>query len=265
MSTLLFSKYQGTGNDFLIGDNREGSYTFLTAEQIQRICDRRLGVGADGLILLESATGADFLMRYFNADGQPGSFCGNGARCITEFAFRAGLIQQTCTFLATDGLHRAQREENGTISLLMQPVTALYEHTDGQFVDTGSPHLVVPVTELDHLDVATEGRSIRNTERYRSKGVNVNFVQRTEEAQTIRVRTYERGVENETYSCGTGAVAAALCCAEKMTGSQQITVLTKGGTLQVRFKKDEAGYAEIWLCGPATYVFETTLDITQMT
>ncbi len=262
MSTLRFSKYQGTGNDFLIGDNRGGSYTALTPMQIKRICDRRFGIGADGLILLETASNAAFLMRYFNADGHLGSFCGNGARCIVQFAYQAGIINDACEFAAIDGIHHAQREPNGTISLQMQPVTTLQTHPGGTFADTGSPHLVVAVNELDTHNVFIEGRSIRNSDPYRSKGINVNFVQRTNDAHIIRVRTYERGVEEETYSCGTGAVAAALCCAAEISGTQQICVQTQGGTLQVRFVKEATGYAAIWLCGPATFVFETTLDTT---
>ena len=261
MSALRFYKYQGTGNDFLLGDNRSGLYTTLKAPHIQLLCDRRFGVGADGLILLESEVNKDFSMRYFNADGMPGSFCGNGARCTTQFAHHAGIVKDEYFFSAADGDHRARREPDGTISLLMQPVTALVPHADGVFVDTGSPHLVLPVEDLDNTNVAALGRSIRNSDRYREKGIHVNFVQRTADPDTLRVRTYERGVENETYSCGTGAVAAALVYASEHIGTQQINVQTKGGDLLVRFTKEKTGYSAIWLRGPAAFVFETTLDL----
>jgi diaminopimelate epimerase len=260
MSTLWFHKYQGTGNDFLIGDNRSGLYTNLTAPQIQRLCDRRFGIGADGLILLESEADKDFSMRYFNADGHPGSFCGNGARCITQFAHYAGIAKDEYIFSAVDGDHRSRRDQDGTVSVLMQSVTTLLSHDDAVFVDTGSPHLVVAVEDLDNTAVEEVGRSIRNSDRYREKGININFVQRTDDPGTIRVRTYERGVENETYSCGTGAVAAALVFAADREGEQLICVQTRGGDLLVRFAKEKARYSAIWLCGPALIVFETTLD-----
>jgi len=260
MSTLRFHKYQGTGNDFLIGDNRTGPYSTLTAKQIHHLCDRRFGIGADGLILLESEAAKDFAMRYFNADGHPGSFCGNGARCITQVAHYAWIAKDEYIFSAADGDHRSRRERDGTVSVLMQPVTTLFSHDDAVFVDTGSPHLVVKVEDLDNTAVEEVGRSIRNSDRYREKGININFVQRTDELGTIRARTYERGVENETYSCGTGAVAGALVFAAECEGEQQIRVQTRGGDLLVRFTKEKASYSAIWLSGPALHVFETTLD-----
>lgn len=261
MSLLRFYKYQGTGNDFLLGDNRNHHYSDLTDRLIQRLCDRRFGIGADGLILLESEEDKDFSMRYFNADGRTGSFCGNGARCITQFAHDAAIIKDECSFKAADGDHRSRRESDGTISLLMQPVKELVSHAHGTFVDTGSPHLVIPVDDLDTIHMEELGRSIRYSDRYREKGININVMQRTTDLGTIRVRTYERGVENETYSCGTGAVAAALVVAANHQKEQQIRVQTKGGDLLVRFTKEAAGYENIWLRGPAVFVFETTIDL----
>ena len=261
MNSLRFYKYQGTGNDFLLADNRSGKYKILTTQQIERLCDRRFGIGADGLILLDSEANKDFSMRYFNADGKLGSFCGNGARCITQFAHHVGIIKDDYLFSAVDGDHRARREPHGNVSLLMQPVTALLPRDNTVFVDTGSPHLVVAVEDLDNTAVEEVGRSIRNSDRYREKGININFVQSTDDPNTIRVRTYERGVEGETYSCGTGAVAAALVFAANHHREQQIKVQTKGGDLLVRFTKETVGYGPIWLCGPAVFVFETTFDL----
>ena len=261
MSTSRFYKYQGTGNDFLLGDNRSGHYTLLTPSVIEKLCDRRFGIGADGLILLEVGSTADhFSMRYFNADGKPGSFCGNGARCITQFAYQLGIVSDEYIFTAADGTHRSRREPDGSVSLLMQPVKALHFQDKDVFVDTGSPHLVVEVNKLDTIDVVAVGRSIRNNERYRSAGINVNFVQRTDDPNSIRVRTYERGVEDETYSCGTGAVAAALTFAADKKGTQQLEVQTKGGSLLVQFEKQGVEYVNIWLRGPATFVFEAIPD-----
>jgi diaminopimelate epimerase len=261
MSALRFYKYQGTGNDFLLGDNRNGQYGILTAAQIEKLCDRRFGIGADGFVLLEPAPNKDFSMRYFNANGKPGSFCGNGARCTIQFAHHLAIVKDEYFFSAADGDHCARREADGTISLLMRPVTALHPHQDGVFADTGSPHLVVMVEDLDNVDVVVAGRSIRYNDTYRETGINVNFVQRTDDPTTIRVRTYEREVEDETYSCGTGSVAAALAVADQTSGPQQIGVQTKGGNLFVRFTKQPSEYSDIWLRGPAVFVFETTLDL----
>ncbi|MFM7645831.1 MAG: diaminopimelate epimerase [Sphingomonadales bacterium] len=260
MRALRFHKYQGTGNDFLIADNREGDYSPLTTEQIERLCDRRFGIGADGLMLLENKEGADFLMRYFNADGRPGSFCGNGARCITRFAHLAGIQKDEYVFYAADGRHCSRLLSNGSISLLMQDTKEPQAHNSGFFLDTGSPHLVMEIKDLDNTDVVSLGRSLRNSERYHPHGVNVNFIQRTPDPFYFRMRTYERGVEDETYSCGTGAVAAALTCATPPIVSQQMTIQTKGGELEVRFTKKVNGFGDIWLSGPAKWVFETRLD-----
>lgn len=264
MSALRFYKYQATGNDFLIADNRNGAYSSLTTEQIERLCDRRFGVGGDGLILLEDIAGADFLMRYFNADGLLGSFCGNGARCITRFAHLAGIVKNEYVFYAADGKHLARLASNGDVSVLMQDAPEPQRHDQALFLDTGSPHLVLFVNDLDNTDVVSIGRTIRNSDRYRPKGTNVNFVQRTQDPFTLQIRTYERGVEDETYSCGTGAVAAALASAAEQAGLQKISLHTKGGGLMVSFTKKEKGFSDIWLSGPAQLVFETSVDPLQL-
>ena len=260
MSMLRFSKYQGTGNDFLLGDNRAGLYQNLSQQLIQKLCDRRFGIGADGLILLENNEHADFSMKYFNANGHPGSFCGNGARCITKFAAALGIITDNCTFSASDGPHRSIIENNGMVSLLMQDVVDIKSQQEHTVVNTGSPHLVLFVDTINKTDVVTIGKSIRYSEAYHQQGINVNFVQRTGDPTSILVRTYERGVENETLSCGTGSVAAAIVSAPALDGPAQITVQTKGGPLIIRFIKEKNHYHSIWLCGPAEAVFETHIE-----
>jgi diaminopimelate epimerase len=220
----------------------------LTQESIAGLCDRRFGIGADGLILLEQSSLADFSMKYFNADGRPGSFCGNGARCIVRFAASLGIVRQTVSFEAADGLHQAGITEKGEVWLRMRDVEKITLHSEFVELNTGSPHLVVSVTDLANTDVVSLGK-------------NVNFMQRTPADDQIELRTYERGVEDETYSCGTGAVAAAIACAPSAEGAYQFTVVTKGGLLSVHYTKKEARFEDIILCGPAAFVFETSFLI----
>jgi diaminopimelate epimerase len=253
-------KYQGTGNDFIIIDNRLKNI-ILTTENINWLCDRRFGIGADGLMLLEFQERLDFKMVYYNSDGNESSMCGNGGRCITAFAKRLGIIENTAKFMAIDGLHDAKIEDE-FVSLKMNEVKQIEVNDDYFYLNTGSPHYVKFVSDIDNYDVFTEGKKIRYNERFNSEGTNVNFIQKNE--NELVVRTYERGVENETLSCGTGVTAAALVAA--LTGNcsskNNCSVKTLGGKLNVRFEKVlESNFYNIWLEGPAVFVFKTSIKI----
>jgi diaminopimelate epimerase len=257
---LHFFKYQGTGNDFVILDNRNGEIT-LTKQQINLLCHRRFGVGADGLMLLNARQGYDFEMKYYNADGAEGTMCGNGGRCLVKFAADRGILKSDYRFLAADGEHLASIDIDGTVSLKMNDVPYVqYEHGD-YILDTGSPHYVDLVDDVMHVNVVERGRHIRYSDRFREEGINVNFVQQTEEPDVIIVRTYERGVEDETWSCGTGVVAAALVCFHNENGYNRVDVKTKGGHLSVEFDKIEDSFQNVWLIGPAVKVFEGDVEI----
>lgn len=254
-----FFKYQGTGNDFVLFDNRLGQIAPTAIDFIRHCCNRRFGIGADGLMLLQNREGYDFEMLYYNADGQPSSMCGNGGRCIVAFAQKLGLIKEKAYFLAVDGPHEARLTSNNWVELQMQDVKDIEQQQDFCFLDTGSPHYVQYVEQIAAIDISAEGRRVRYNDRFAEEGTNVNFVETT--PQGIRVATYERGVEGETLSCGTGVTAAALTHHLRKGGSSPIAVETKGGTLELRFNaKKEGGYTDIWLCGPATYVFEGHLS-----
>jgi diaminopimelate epimerase len=255
---ISFSKYQGTGNDFILIDNRQKNIS-LSQEQIERLCHRRFGIGADGLMLLEEEEGYDFRMVYYNSDGREGSMCGNGGRCITKFAFDCGLHKDEYNFIAIDGPHVAIIESNGMIRLQMKDVSETESLVNMDFVDTGSPHIVKQVEEIQELDVISEGKHIRYNDRFAEHGVNVNFVKVLDEC-SIYVRTYERGVEDETFSCGTGVTASALLNAHNENGFNHIDVKTNGGDLYVEFEKTgEASFENIWLAGPAEKVFEGSI------
>lgn len=255
-----FYKYQGTGNDFVIMDNRDGVYDSLSTGQVHTLCDRRFGVGGDGLMLLNKHSDFDFEMKYYNADGNPGSMCGNGGRCLTAFAKQMGLPGEKLRFVASDGPHEAIFRENGWVELKMQDVDWVEVGPLYFYLNTGSPHFVKNVEDVQAVDVYTEGRSIRYNERFAEVGTNVNFVQQLDKG--IFVRTYERGVEDETYSCGTGVTAAALTAAGPEPKDYVIPVQTLGGPLEVRFTKTgERSFGNIWLCGPATLVFEGNIKI----
>lgn len=254
-----FTKYQGTGNDFVLLDNRDGRYNNISTEQVKRMCDRRFGIGADGLMLLNLASGYDFEMKYYNADGRIGSMCGNGGRCMVQFAKHLGINQSSYSFVAVDGPHEANFDDRGWVQLKMKDVEHISKY-DGDFVlDTGSPHYVRFTSDVMHLDVYKEGREIRYNDDFKSEGINVNFVE--QEDDLIRVRTYERGVENETFSCGTGVTASALLSAHNDAGFNRVEVTTPGGRLAVEFDKHGNHYTNIWLCGPATFVFKGEIDI----
>lgn len=257
--TLHFYKYQGAGNDFIIADNRD-KQIHLNSSQVTFLCDRHFGIGADGLMLLEPAGGYDFRMVYYNSDGNESTMCGNGGRCITAFAQKLGIIQNEAKFVAIDGPHHATIDKQGLVHLGMQDVHHIAFQDGFTILNTGSPHYVLPVEDLESVDVFARGREIRNTEAFQPKGINVNFVQDTGEA--IKVRTYERGVENETLSCGTGVTACAIATIRQATGNFDRPVITPGGRLRVTFKKSVPESAtEVVLIGPAELVFEGYINV----
>ncbi|GGI58429.1 diaminopimelate epimerase [Winogradskyella haliclonae] len=254
--TLNFYKYQGTGNDFVIIDNRSLSFDKSNSKNIAKLCDRRFGIGADGLILLENHPKVDFRMVYYNADGNESSMCGNGGRCITAFAKFLGIIDRATTFEAIDGLHKAEIEK-GIVKLQMQDVSNIETFENHLFLDTGSPHHVELVDNLKDFDVKNKGAEIRYGAPYNEVGSNINFVKQNSE-NSFAVRTYERGVEDETLSCGTGVTAVALAMhISGKTTSKQVDLETQGGKLKIAFDISESGdYNNIWLIGPATQVFK---------
>ena len=255
-----FFKYEGAGNDFVLLDDRRNTLheTFNRAS-IARVCDRHFGVGADGLMFLRSHPAYDFEMIYYNSDGATSSMCGNGGRCIVRFAADLGLIEGSCNFLAVDGPHEAHLLEGGRVSLGMSPVTTWKRLPAGQLVlDTGSPHYVTTSEDPKTVDVIEVGRAIRSSPPYQKQGINVNFIAR-EADKSIIISTYERGVEDETLACGTGVTAAAIYAAEEdgvPTGAEwHYIVRAKGGRLAVRGKRGPDGYEDLWLEGPANFVF----------
>lgn len=254
---IPFYKYQGTGNDFILIDNREHALPHNSRSMFEAWCDRRFGIGADGLLLLENADGYDFRMVYFNSDGKQSSMCGNGGRCIVQFAHDQGLIKDSCRFIATDGPHEA-RLTNGIVELKMLDVQGVEQIENDYFLHTGSPHYVRFKKEaLDSCKLIEEARDVRYNARFKEEGTNFNLVQ--DAGSHLNVRTYERGVEDETYSCGTGVTAVALvnhvCSATGKNYTQKI--VTPGGDLEVRFfKAGEGHFTDIWLCGPAKFVFQ---------
>ena len=249
---IEFYKYQGTGNDFIMIDDRTNEFDGNDIELIAALCERRMGIGADGLILLREHENLDFEMIYFNADGKQSSMCGNGGRCIIAFAQMLDMISAETTFMAIDGEHKGKIMDDG-IALEMLDVSKIEGIGDGLVVDTGSPHYIEMVDDLEYMDVNKEGKRIRNSAPFKKEGINVNFVL---DATELEMRTYERGVEAETLSCGTGAVAAAIamhyanCIEENL-----ISVKTKGGELTVSFEEFNGGYRNIWLIGEASMVY----------
>lgn len=258
---IHFYKYHGTGNDFILIDNRNSGVT-LTNEQVKAMCERRFGIGADGLMLLEKEQGFDFKMVYYNSDGNQSSMCGNGGRCITAFAKHLGIITNKARFMAIDGAHEASIDSSGIISLKMQDVKQVEAGDDYFYLNTGSPHYVKFVQHIDEINVVQEGRKIRNSERFKEEGTNVNFIEKKEDA--LFVRTYERGVEDETLSCGTGVTAAALVAGIKgvSTSKNMCAIKTLGGDLEVSFEKVlEQNFYNIWLKGPAVLVYKGEIEI----
>jgi len=254
---VKFYKYQGTGNDFVMIDNRNGLFSSSNYSLVARLCHRRYGIGADGLILLENAEDYDFRMVYFNSDGNQGSMCGNGGRCIVKFAYDLGVIKNKTSFIAVDGPHDAFIENN-LVHLKMIDVSSIEKNEDHFFLNTGSPHYVKSVNDINNYLVVEEGKNIRYNQRFKEKGTNVNFTEKLDEL--LHVRTYERGVEDETYSCGTGVTAAALAASYNGMTSP-VKIKTLGGDLSVSFKKNQDSFEEIFLIGPAEQVFIGTIGV----
>ncbi|MEP7167734.1 MAG: diaminopimelate epimerase [Bacteroidota bacterium] len=264
---IHFSKYEGTGNDFIIINNRNKVFNSKNFSLIQKLCNRRFGIGADGLLLLNTSEKYNYNMEYFNADGKLGSMCGNGGRCLAAFAKRLGLINEGAIFDAIDGIHYARVEKfdekkfNAIVNLKMNNVKEIERGEGYSYLNTGSPHYVAFVDDPDRTDVIAEGRRIRYNERFREDGTNVNFINYKKDK--IYIRTYERGVEDETLSCGTGAVASVLAVADKglLGGKLKGELITKGGTLVVSFEKTDNGFENVFLEGPATFVFDGEIEI----
>lgn len=262
MATLDFYKYHGTGNDFILVDARS-DWDTPDAGEIASWCHRRFGIGADGMMLLLPSEEVDFEMKYFNSDGNEGSMCGNGGRCIAAFAFRLGIAKESMTFRAIDGLHRARiKSVEGNISLVeisMNDVLKLESLAGGAYVlDTGSPHYVEFVDELEKIDAFDQGKKIRWDDQFKPGGINANFVEKEDDA--LKVVTFERGVEDITLSCGTGVTASAIAASAQLKdGSYYWKVTTQGGKLSVSFEKRQQKYTNICLYGPAEMVFSGTI------
>jgi diaminopimelate epimerase len=256
---IHFYKYQATGNDFVLVDNRK-QHVALSAGQIGTICDRRFGVGADGVILLENDPSLDFKIVYYNGDGTQ-SLCGNGCRSAVDLASKLGLVKDDQTrFAAHDGPHSAALEKGDVIKLKMNDVSEIREVRGGYFLDTGSPHFVKVVENVMQYPVVEEGRALRYADEFKPAGANANFVE-LRDNNTVFVRTYERGVEDETLSCGTGVTAVCLAVS-RLGYTSPVTVKVKGGVLAVEFKSGQTGtFHDISLIGPAKLVFEGDLEL----
>ncbi len=252
---IHFYKYHGTGNDFILIDNRENYFDKTNNNFITTLCDRHFGIGADGLILLENSKEHDFSMQYYNADGLEGSMCGNGGRCIVSFAKELGIIKYKTSFETIDGVHEATIK-NDVVSLQMNDVEKIEKHETHCFLNTGSPHHVTLVEGIESYPVFDKGREIRYAAPYYDVGTNVNFVEKIKK-NIFKIRTYERGVENETLSCGTGVTAVAIAMYEQgKTNNKKVVLQTLGGRLKVSFKKTDDKYHNIVLKGPVKLVFK---------
>ncbi len=257
LQQLPFYKYQGAGNDFILIDNRELDFQHNEPKKLAQLCDRRFGIGGDGIMFLELADGFDFKMVYYNADGNPSSMCGNGGRCIVAFAKFLGVIDVETTFVAVDGPHYAKITEEGDwVSLQMIDVAKIDRDGNDFVLDTGSPHYVKFTEDVAEKNVFVEGKAIRYNETYEEKGININFVE--PKTDHLFVRTYERGVEDETFACGTGvtAVAIANALANGKTGFIETPIKVLGGDLNIKFNYDGKVFRDIFLEGPAKLVFE---------
>jgi diaminopimelate epimerase len=257
--TIQFYKYQGTGNDFIMIDNRKDVFDPSDYKLIEKLCDRRFGIGGDGLILLTNHANYDFQMVYFNSDGKQSSMCGNGGRCIVQFAHDMNVINDKAFFIAIDGEHDAYIK-NGLVHLKMIDVAQTEINTDFYFMNTGSPHYVRFVYDIKDYKVFEEGQKVRYNDRFKEKGTNVNFAEKIQDDE-LWVRTYERGVEDETFSCGTGVTACAL--AASYEGMQSpIKINTLGGELQISYEKcTDGSFKNIFLIGPAKKVFHGEITI----
>ncbi|MEI6455269.1 MAG: diaminopimelate epimerase [bacterium] len=259
---VRFTKYHGTGNDFILVDNRRSGIN-LTGNQIKFLCNRHFGIGADGLIFLNDKEGYDFSMTYFNSDGRESSMCGNGARCLTAFARRLDIIQDRARFLAMDGEHFSEIISvtgDMMIRVKMKDTKIITDSEEGIFINTGSPHFVTFIENMNLIDVVARGRAIRYDESFAPEGTNVDFAEIS--GQGLFVRTYERGVEDETLSCGTGVTAAAIAAAYISGENPGKTIVrTMGGDLRVYFRQEGHLFTEVWLEGSATYVYTGELEI----
>ena len=258
---IIFYKFQGTGNDFLMIDNRQNDFPRDNSKIIERLCDRRFGVGGDGLILLEKDAETDFKMVYFNADGNQSTMCGNGGRCLVAFANSLKIVKNSATFMAIDGLHHATIDNFGVVALQMKDVDDVKIENDYVFLNTGSPHHVEIVENLPIYKVKENGARIRNGDLYGKEGSNVNFVTKISDNE-FTIRTFERGVEDETLSCGTGATATAIAMhATRNSDSTNININVEGGKLEISFDKIDNKYVNVFLKGAATFVFSGTINI----
>jgi diaminopimelate epimerase len=258
---ISFSKYQGTGNDFVMLDNLNGQYDSLTIPQIQLICDRRFGVGSDGLIKINSHNSSDFEVEYFNSDGSK-SFCGNGARCSVAFAETLGVNVSDTSFLGIDGLHKASKNQD-VISLEMGDVSEITKIENDFVIYTGSPHYIRFIDAINDLDIVQFGKRVRYSEEFKNEGINVNLVEIVD-ANNLIVNTYERGVEDETLSCGTGVTACVLAFAyqTQLLGEHKVSVKVKGGNLSVFFNQETLGkFTTIHLIGPGQFVFSGEINV----
>jgi diaminopimelate epimerase len=259
---LTFYKYEGAGNDFVLLDDRKIKFPDKRADLVKHICDRRFGIGADGLMLLRPKDGYDYDMVYYNSDGYESTMCGNGGRCLAAFAYKLGIVGRKALFTAADGVHEAEVISYNYVRLKMIDVTHVETGEDFFYLNTGVPHYVKFLRSIEKLDVFNEGRKIRYSERFADHGTNVNFVQ--EYPDHISVRTYERGVENETLACGTGVVASVICTGIRRSSNHGIfssVVHARGGQLKVSFLRNDNKITDIWLEGPATFVFEGTIQL----
>jgi len=259
--SIAFSKYQGTGNDFIIIDDREFNFPADNQLLIEKLCNRQFGIGADGLILLQNVEGSDFKMVYYNSDGKESTMCGNGGRCIVAFAERNNLIRETCSFTAIDGEHTANIWD-GIVELKMKDLSNIQLFGEDLILNTGSPHYVKFVNNVADFQLISEAGLIRYNDKFKEDGINVNFVQVLGQ-DSISIRTYERGVEDETLSCGTGAVASALSYHRSYNnteGKHKVKVKVVGGLLQILFTANTIDFTDVWLCGSAQFVFEGTVE-----
>ncbi len=258
-----FYKYQGTGNDFILIDDRTSIFPTNNTNLIEQLCHRRFGIGADGLILLQQHLSANFYMKYYNSDGRESSMCGNGGRCIAQFAYDIGVCNNKATFFAVDGYHEANIDYN-IVSLLMKDVNNIQQRNNNEFVlNTGSPHYVIFTNDdIDNLDIVSLSKKIRYNDEFSLEGINVNYVNITNSKQ-LKVRTYERGVEDETYSCGTGVTASVLAFAIKnnINNGRPVEVKTLGGLLSVMYTHDKNCFTQVRLQGAAERVYKGNIDI----
>jgi diaminopimelate epimerase len=258
---IRFSKYQGAGNDFVVIDHRMSELKNIDSTIVSQLCNRRFGIGADGLMFLTKHEDYDFEMIYYNADGNIGSMCGNGGRCIVSFAKHLGIIDSETNFLAVDGPHYAKISENGDwIELQMIDVEMVNRDGDAFVINTGSPHYITEVKNLEKMDVFNAGKEIRNNNTYKEVGINVNFVE--DNGDHLFVRTFERGVEDETYACGTGVTAVAMAMASKnqKVGHIETPIKALGDNLKIKFDHDGKKFTNVFLCGPAKRVFEGEIN-----